>query len=446
MENNRNRLLYKFAVIFFNFTVITLVISGLMTYASQMNTFTRMCRENSRQLGSYLAGLMSAEGHDIAEYKELFMEHYRDLEIPYDFDEYLTAQEEFEDLFAEKYPGMNLGDDIKPSELSEDVQKAYLVYTHEYWVLTFERARDAFDQAYTYFLVMGDPRARVEDILDPERDDHDTVHNVFYMIDGERTENTVMNVNGEKIGTGTLFLGDSYGNKRETHLVEWETWEKGECLDEYYEWNNAWGHTYTYYTPLIIDGEKIGLVCTDVEVTTINGNIIGSALAQIGGIAVILVICVVAMLWFINRFYITKINALEGNVRKYTEDKDAQIADEMEKSAQSDDEIDSLSKQTASMIREIDRHLTQLTKMTSERERFGAELSVATKIQEDMMPKNFPKRKDLDMYAIMSPAKLVGGDFYDFFFIDSNHLGLVMADVSGKGVPAALFMVIATAR
>ena len=74
------------------------------------------------------------------------------------------------------------------------------------------------------------------------------------------------------------------------------------------------------------------------------------------------------------------------------------------------------------------------------------ELNVATQIQADMLPSifpAFPKRKEFDIYATMTPAKEVGGDFYDFFLIDDDHLAMVMADVSGKGVPAALFMVIA---
>ena len=81
-----------------------------------------------------------------------------------------------------------------------------------------------------------------------------------------------------------------------------------------------------------------------------------------------------------------------------------------------------------------------------EKERIGAELNVATQIQADMLPRifpAFPERKEFDLYATMDPAKEVGGDFYDFFLVDDDHLGLVMADVSGKGVPAALFMVIA---
>ena len=75
-----------------------------------------------------------------------------------------------------------------------------------------------------------------------------------------------------------------------------------------------------------------------------------------------------------------------------------------------------------------------------------AELNVASKIQKDMLPSifpAFPDRSEFDIYATMIPAKEVGGDFYDFFFIDEDQLAVVMADVSGKGVPAALFMVIA---
>lgn len=71
------------------------------------------------------------------------------------------------------------------------------------------------------------------------------------------------------------------------------------------------------------------------------------------------------------------------------------------------------------------------------------ELGIATNIQKHMLPSifpAFPDRKEFDIYALMDPAKEVGGDFYDFFLIDDTHLGMVIADVSDKGVPAALFM------
>jgi len=81
--------------------------------------------------------------------------------------------------------------------------------------------------------------------------------------------------------------------------------------------------------------------------------------------------------------------------------------------------------------------------ITSERERIETELNLANKIQASMLPSSFPPypdRNEFEIYASMDPAREVGGDFYDFYLIDDDHLCMVMADVSGKGVPAALFM------
>ena len=83
---------------------------------------------------------------------------------------------------------------------------------------------------------------------------------------------------------------------------------------------------------------------------------------------------------------------------------------------------------------------------TKKTERISTELNLASNIQANMLPNifpAFPERNDFDIYATMTPAKEVGGDFYDFFMVDDDHLALVMADVSGKGIPAAMFMVIA---
>ena len=91
------------------------------------------------------------------------------------------------------------------------------------------------------------------------------------------------------------------------------------------------------------------------------------------------------------------------------------------------------------------RYIENITSITADKERMGTELSIASQIQEGSIPSIFPAypdRNEFDIYASMTPAKEVGGDFYDFFLIDDDHLGLVMADVSGKGVPAALFMMV----
>jgi sigma-B regulation protein RsbU (phosphoserine phosphatase) len=103
------------------------------------------------------------------------------------------------------------------------------------------------------------------------------------------------------------------------------------------------------------------------------------------------------------------------------------------------DEIEMLADSFNNMIRDIKQ-------ITGEKERIGAELNVATTIQASMLPSifpPFPNRREFDIYAVMHPAKEVGGDFYDFFMVDEDNLAVIIADVSGKGVPAALFMVIA---
>jgi sigma-B regulation protein RsbU (phosphoserine phosphatase) len=110
------------------------------------------------------------------------------------------------------------------------------------------------------------------------------------------------------------------------------------------------------------------------------------------------------------------------------------------------DEIEELSLSFERMTGELKGYIENLREATAEKERIGAELNVATRIQASMLPRifpAFPDRKEFDLYGSMLPAKEVGGDFYDFFLINKNTLVVLIADVSGKGVPAALFMVIA---
>ncbi len=108
-------------------------------------------------------------------------------------------------------------------------------------------------------------------------------------------------------------------------------------------------------------------------------------------------------------------------------------------------EISSLANSVDKMETDMINYIDNLTKVTSEKERIGAELNVAKIIQENSIPNiypAFPDRKDFDIYASMNAAKQVGGDFYNFFLIDDDHLAFVIGDVSDKGIPAALFMMV----
>ena len=107
------------------------------------------------------------------------------------------------------------------------------------------------------------------------------------------------------------------------------------------------------------------------------------------------------------------------------------------------EEIARLATSIDTMETDMVNYMEHLTTLTADKQRIRTELSLATQIQATMMPHiypAFPDRTEFDIYALMHPAKEVGGDFYDFFLIDEDHLCMVMADVSGKGIPAALFM------
>ncbi|MDD2466643.1 MAG: SpoIIE family protein phosphatase [Desulfobulbus sp.] len=109
----------------------------------------------------------------------------------------------------------------------------------------------------------------------------------------------------------------------------------------------------------------------------------------------------------------------------------------------SHDEVDKLAYSFQVMKISLKNHINKLKETTAAKERIESELSIAHDIQMALLPKTFPPfpdRQEFDLYATMQPAKEVGGDFYDFFFVDDTHLCFVIADVSGKGVPAALFM------
>lgn len=112
---------------------------------------------------------------------------------------------------------------------------------------------------------------------------------------------------------------------------------------------------------------------------------------------------------------------------------------------QTGNEIEELATNFNSMTDELKAHIEYLTQASAERQRITTELSVATNIQKSMLPNffpAFPDRDEFDIYASMHAAKQVGGDFYDFYMIGNRHVMVTIADVSGKGVPAALFMVI----
>lgn len=137
------------------------------------------------------------------------------------------------------------------------------------------------------------------------------------------------------------------------------------------------------------------------------------------------------------------VKPLNTITRRISELSEGNLEFKMEDAYRTGDEVEELAQSFANISHKTVEYMDKVVQVTAEKERIGAELSLATKIQAAMLPHivpAFPDRTDFDIIGSMDPAKEVGGDFYDYFLIDDDHLCMVIADVSGKGVPAALFM------
>ena len=162
-------------------------------------------------------------------------------------------------------------------------------------------------------------------------------------------------------------------------------------------------------------------------------------------------IAVTAFIGFIitrlmERTTVRPINAIAKAAQSYVEDRrsgNTRMEHFSSLPIRTGDEVEHLNRVMAQMEKDLSVYMEDLTRVTKKEERVRTELDMASKIQKGALPDifpAFPDRQEFDLYASMEPAKEIGGDFYDFFLIDDDHLCLVIADVSGKGVPAALFM------
>ncbi len=149
--------------------------------------------------------------------------------------------------------------------------------------------------------------------------------------------------------------------------------------------------------------------------------------------------------FFLIRHFTKPIKILTDHARQLTENNfgmtDSTELTKLTKS--SHDEMGHLAETLINMENTLQKYITDLRMTSAANEKIRSELRIAHDIQMSMLPKTspaFPERNELDIYAILEPAKEVGGDLYDFFFIDNDHLCFLIGDVSGKGVPAALFM------
>ncbi|MBD5139791.1 MAG: SpoIIE family protein phosphatase [Ruminococcus sp.] len=208
--------------------------------------------------------------------------------------------------------------------------------------------------------------------------------------------------------------------------------------------DSEYGYIASAYAPVLDSaGETVAIVGVDLSMPGIRKALFHFLITVIFSVTAVVALLMGLFYVFIRKNIITPIDRLNRATKEMVGSLESEETFHVE--IHTGDEIEELSESFAQMYLELREYLRELSVVTAEKERIGAELDIATQIQADMLPSifpAFPEREEMDIYALMDPAKEVGGDFYDFFMVDDTHLAMVMADVSGKGVPAALFMVI----
>ena len=192
---------------------------------------------------------------------------------------------------------------------------------------------------------------------------------------------------------------------------------------------------------------QIGLMA-DTDIKDIVKKAGQFALVYIIFIAIIGFIIVIIATKMVKRSRVLPINKLAEAAKEYVSDKKEGSDNKNhfeDLKIDTGDEIEILYYMMTDMEKDLNDYEKNLQSITAERERIGAEIEIATAIQQSMLENvapNFVGKKEYDLYAAMSPAREVGGDFYDFFMVDDDHLAILIADVSDKGVGSAFFMAI----
>nr|WP_051527083.1 PP2C family protein-serine/threonine phosphatase [[Eubacterium] cellulosolvens] len=276
-------------------------------------------------------------------------------------------------------------------------------------------------------------------------DDPDDMHSLYYAINtktkaelAEGMSFSYMGTSGRNDGfadaTLKAFLDAVKSGKKDNGFQKGYSQEYGFQLNGY---------------RVVFDsaGNAAGLLCVEIDISTINDEI-SQYVSKVGLITIFLTLLMVLLyLMFMNRYLIRPIEQIGAStntfMKKMRSNVDPAELRYDETAVESGSEIGLLADNVRNLANGVASYMVNLQTVTAERERLGSELALATQIQDSVLPNTFPafpERTEIDIYAAMHPAREVGGDFYDFFLVDDDHLCMVMADVSGKGVPAALFM------
>ena len=417
-EKSRISIIIEVAILF----LIGILTTGILTYFSE----TRLADDSVKnQTEIHAAEIANDVKSAVMEYPacewliRYWYAHPDTMDIEYDAD-FSSQNQTLEKCrtFSERHPELELRymDAEQCSALSEEDQQLYAEIAYSWLITRIDQIKQSYRVDYLFCVISEEPFDRQ-----------------FFLFSGA-DPGAVRGTSYEEVYPlgHTVTVSESQTEAmREAIVNSSHLADAGDYVD--------------YYALLCsFDGHSV-LIGLTYDLSDLRENAdrqarSGAELAILHQIT-LSVICLALILVFVLR----PLKKVQNSIRTYEQTKDSETVTAGLAMIRSHNEIGHLAEDVSEMIREIDSHMEKIQTITAEKERISTELTLATRIQADMLPNiypAFPDRSEFDIYASMDPARAVGGDFYDFFLVDDDHLCMVMADVSGKGIPAALFMMV----
>ena len=221
---------------------------------------------------------------------------------------------------------------------------------------------------------------------------------------------------------------------------------KSQILEPYFDNSTTYGSLLIAAAPVLDTDDS--LIChayVDIDFAVINQQI-SRFINNLGWFVILFALVLTSGIVIVFNFTLVKpLRKLDDATTSYLnkEGDEHTTASEISKlEIKTYDEVEHLTKSIQAMEKNISAYIESIKAISAEKERYSTELDIAEKIQLSLLPHDFQNNDNYELFAFVNPAKEVGGDFYDFYMVDETHIALVMADVSGKGIPAALFMAI----
>ncbi len=271
-----------------------------------------------------------------------------------------------------------------------------------------------------------------------------------YVIEPDRTDYGHITFLFSTIHAGSPYTYYEFGYVRETtnddYKAKYRLLCEGQSDRELVIRDKGYIETDAHITAMIPlkddTGATAAILCVQRQMdalTTARKSFIAKVLAAL---IVIGLTAFVGQSLYLNRVFLYPVRTITEEANRFARE-NITVGKKLTERIKNTDEIGQLAESIDSMEDQIKSYVRNLTRITADSERMATELSLASRIQEDMLPNiypAFPDRHEFDIHASMDPAREVGGDFYNFILVDEDHLALMIADVSGKGVPGALFM------